>query len=166
MNVHSVSSRAEQKSSVSEPNNEARRSRSRLFLSIFWTFALTAVAIPLFSQRVVVDPFNSYHRVYAIVPVVGSGSSADPVHPLYAPSALEVNPTTGILAFTSELSDDGKFALIELVALHRTAFTKLLADKSIVAFEKGSVAPAAIEAAFVKYKPSFHFSQFNEVPVR
>ena len=124
------------------------------------------LGLPASSQRIVVDPYNSYHRVYAVVPMTGSGSSADPIRPLYAPSVADINPSTGIVGFTSELSDDGKYALIEIVARQRSAFAKLLGDKSIASFEKGTVPPSAIETAFVRYKPSFRFSQFDEVPAR
>ena len=112
------------------------------------------------------DPYNSYHRLYAIVPIVGTGSSADPSRPLYAPTVDEINAKSGILAFTSELGDDGKHALIEIVARNRSAFTKILADPSVAAFEKGSAGSGQIESAFSKYKASFHLSQFEEVPVR
>ena len=121
---------------------------------------------PVVYGKTTVDPYNTYHRVYAIVPMTGSGSSADPLHPLYAPGVLDINPSTGILAFTSMLSDDGKYALIEIVARQRLAFAKRQADPAVVSFEKGTVPPSTIEAAFAKHKPSFHFSQFNEVPVR
>jgi hypothetical protein len=63
---------------------------------------------------------NIYERVWAVVPIVGAGTQADPKRPLYAPlpGAAQTDSKTagqrkGIIAFSSVLSDDRKFALVE-----------------------------------------------------
>ncbi len=114
-----------------------------------------------------VSPVNTYFRVYAVVPMTGSGTPADPVRPLYAPTAGEIGRTSGILGFTSELSDDGKYALIEIVAHDRAAVAKMLADSSIQTFIKGAPAtPASVQSVFQQHKASFNFATFDELPVR
>lgn len=40
-----------------------------------------------------VDPTMTYHRVMAIVPLVGSGTAADPVRPMFTPAPQTAAPT-------------------------------------------------------------------------
>src|SRR5580704_1960750 len=75
-----------------------------------------------------VDPSTMYARIYAIVPMVGSGTWDDPKRPMFAPVAQQPSTQqpastqttaatrTGIIAFNHVESDDGNFALIEIVA--------------------------------------------------
>jgi len=79
-----------------------------------------------------------YERVLAVVPMVGSGTLADPIRPAYAPlptTSAITNPVLtaastpgvtplrqGIIAFSYVMSDDGKLALVEFVAVDRGAF--------------------------------------------
>jgi hypothetical protein len=104
-----------------------------------------------------------YERVMAIVPVIGTGTAADPKRPLYAPAPHTASPTsrTGILGFTYVLSDDGRFALVEFVARDRSAFATMLADSSVQAFLKGRDQQAAIIAAFSKLKKNFDIDHFG-----
>jgi hypothetical protein len=46
-----------------------------------------------------VDPRNTYHRVICVVPMIGSGTAADPKRPEYAPAPGSLSPN-GIIAFT------------------------------------------------------------------
>ena len=110
-----------------------------------------------------VDPRNMYERVLAIVPLVGAGTAADPKRPMYAPAASAMNPTsrTGILGFTYVLSDNGRLALVEYVARDRSAFSAILADKSVQAFVKGVNQRPEIEAAFKALKKDFDFDHFG-----
>ncbi len=135
----------------------------RLHLSVW----LAVPTVSSYAQRNKSDPFNTYYRIYAIVPMVGSGTESDPTHPLYAPGVDEVGgQANAVVGFTSDLSDDGRYALLEIVARSRSAFKQILADSSIEKFEKGQASSSTIESAFVKHKKSFHFSEFNEVAVR
>src|SRR5580704_5171967 len=96
--------------------------------------ALSVFAVTLAAQRNV-PPGNMYHRVWAVLPLVGSGAPGDPIRPMLVPPP----PTPGqqapteatqsqaapdqqaaiqrpdLLGFQMQLSDDGKFALVEFV---------------------------------------------------
>jgi hypothetical protein len=67
-----------------------------------------------------VDPKNTYARIICVVPIVGNGTNNDPKRPQYAPwpppTAAQARSRSTILAFSQQVSDDGKFALLELVA--------------------------------------------------
>jgi hypothetical protein len=153
-------------------------------------FAITFVVIlPIFGQKPSiyqppihhqVDPLNTYHRVIAIVPYVGSGKSGDPKRPKYAPTpsasatgavtsnaatsttaASAANPHTGIIAFTHVPSDDGTMAIVEFVSTDRASLMPILSDKSIQSFEKGVVAPAAILTVIQGFKKNFTLDHFG-----
>ena len=123
------------------------------------------VVAPLFGQERV-DPRNMHERVWAVVPLIGSGSAQDPLRPKYAP--LHPSPgtppsTDGIIGFTMLLSDDGKHALVQFVALDRSAFKELFEDKSpeVKFFEKGKAKREDVEKEFRKYKKDFDFEQMG-----
>jgi len=81
--------------------------------------------ISCFSQSRV--PHYSLHeRVLLVVPMVGAGTYSDPRRPLFAPAPGERRTPNGIHSFSYEVSDDGKFALVEFVALDRSAPAPLL----------------------------------------
>src|SRR5579883_3464192 len=104
-----------------------------------------------------VDPKNTYSRLICVVPMVGAGTAADPKRPEYAPWPLPPPGTqTGIIAYSQQLSDDGKLALVEFVARNRAAFQAILSDKSITVFEKGKSSKAIIESALKKYRKDFN----------
>jgi hypothetical protein len=60
-------------------------------------------------------------------------------------------------------SDDGKLALVEFVAVDRSAFVGLLADTNpqIKVFIKGQSKREDIETEFKKYKKDFNLDQFG-----
>jgi hypothetical protein len=97
-----------------------------------------------------VDSHVLHERVVAVVPLVGKGTLADPIRPMFAPSggvptaevlkaaaeakaeAPAVGPAeaekkrkTEILAYTWVPSDDKKFAIVEFVARDPEAFGEL-----------------------------------------
>jgi len=110
-----------------------------------------------------VDPRNTYRRVIACVPIVGTGSSQnDPHRPLYAPAPGSALPD-GIVAFTQVPTDDGKFAIVEFVAKSRKALQTILADATITTFEKGTVSASAIETALRARKADFDIVKFEVV---
>lgn len=113
-----------------------------------------------------VDARNSYERVLAVVPLIGSGTHDDPIRPMFAPApnAIDTVGRTGIIAYTYVLSDDGKFALTEFVLRDRRQFQPLLSAAStanIKTFIKGVNTRADIEAAFKQYKKDFDSSKFG-----
>ena len=132
------------------------------FLAVFVGIV---VSIPAYSQRKVA-PENLYHRVWAVVPVVGSGTMADPKRPLYAPSpasTAQMAARTGIVSFTSVLSDDGKFALVEFAAVDPAALDFIRNDTraDVTKFEKGKVSEATVVQEFRKYKKGFDLRRFG-----
>jgi hypothetical protein len=94
-----------------------------LFLACF-------ACVSLFAQQPV-DPGLTYHRVWAVTPLVGSGTPADPRRPLLVP-AKPASPSdrSGLLAYSMQLSDDGNFALVEFVFASRAAFQTVLAQQA------------------------------------
>ena len=144
-----------------------------LFLLFLFGFLFFASALP---AQQAVDPRNRYERLICIVPMIGSGTYEDPRRPAYAPTSSQLDqadPGKGILAYTFQASDDGQFALVELVAMDRGAFATILADakgeltddsspiplqlrSEFKVFPKGQVARTVIERAFQKFKPGFN----------
>ena len=118
-----------------------------------------------------VDARNTYERILVILPIVGSGSAADPARPSIitppqngSPAVLSIAPAgaqNAILGYAWTPSDDGKFALTEIVMRDRSAFRAILALPGITAFVKGVSKRADIEAAFKKYKKNFDATKFG-----
>jgi hypothetical protein len=120
-----------------------------------------ALAFVVCAQRRV-DPRNTYHRVICVVPLVGTGTAADPKRPQYAPWPASQN-SKGIIAFYFEPTDDGKSAVAEFVAQDGAALLPLLNDKSIQAFEKGTAPQATVEAAIQQVRKDFSLEAFGMV---
>ena len=109
-----------------------------------------------------VDARNTYNRVICVVPLVGSGTAADPKRPEYAPWPASQDPN-GIIAFYFVPSDDGKSAVTEFVARNRTALLPILNDKSVTSFEKGRAAKSSIESAMQQYRKDFSLDKYGMV---
>ena len=122
------------------------------------TLALTLVVC---AQRRV-DPRNAFNRVIAVVPLIGSGTAADPKRPEYAPWPVNQDPN-GIIGFIYEPTDNGKSAVVEFVAQNRAAFAAILADKTIQVFQKGSASKASIESAIKQVRGDFTLDSFGMV---
>ena len=135
---------------------------------------LLAIATCLRAQHKV-DSRQLYERLYCVVPMVGTGTWADPKRPLYAPAPAQMNPAsrTGIIGFTHVLSDNGQFALVEFVARDAKAFDNILADinaninlnMNVKSFRKGQDKREDIEAEFRKHKKDFSFEHFGVVGI-
>ena len=119
------------------------------------------LALVVCAQRRV-DPRNTYHRVIAVVPIVGTGTAGDPKRPQYAPNPTSAS-SNGIIGFTQVATDDGKFAIVEFVARERKALLPIIADTSITSFEKGTQTQDVIEAALRKFKKDFDLISFEVV---
>ena len=130
--------------------------------AVFVYLFLSTAAWP---QHRKVDPRNTYNRIIVLVPLVGSGTAADPKRPMYAP-AVRNSPTApqpAIIAYSFQVSDDGKYALTEFVARNRSAFAGILADKQIQVFSKGNDKKDDIEKELKKYKKDFDLEKFGLV---
>lgn len=116
------------------------------------------------AQQTRVDPGNTYHRIICIVPLVGSGTATDPLRPQYAPWPPSASSApTAIISFSHQVSDDGRFALVEFVARDRAAFEHILKDKSVKVFEKGKDKKDDIEKELKKLKQSFNLDKIGAV---
>ncbi|SPF43812.1 conserved exported hypothetical protein [Candidatus Sulfopaludibacter sp. SbA4] len=99
-----------------------------------------------------VDSQNLYQRIICVVPMVGSGTPSDPKRPQYAPWPPS-RSRAGIIAFSHQVSDDGQHALVEFIALDRSAFQAIFNDKSIKVFEKGKDNIGDVVNELKKYIP-------------
>jgi hypothetical protein len=119
--------------------------------------AVLGITLPALAQHRV-DPKNRGERIIAVVPMIGSGRLNDPKRPLFAPLPSEMRKPGGIQEFSYELTDDGKHAIVELVANDREALATLLRDTRIVkAFEKGKHRRDEIERELRPFKSRFNF---------
>jgi len=123
---------------------------------------LVIASVPAFAQPRV-QWMNRYERVLVIVPMIGSGTAVDPIRPKHLPvlSAEASLSSTPFLGFSVQVSDDGKYALVELVAHDKSAFQDILGDASIKAFLKGRDGRDVAEAEFKKYKKNFSIANFG-----
>ena len=132
---------------------------------------LVAVGSAFAQHRV--DPSSMYARIYAIVPMVGSGTWDDPKRPMFAPIAQQVTPgiRTGVIAFNSVTSDDGNFALIEIVAATRPQLAlitsqmnaQLAAVTGFQLFDRSTTSVATVQTAFQALKQNFDITKFRVV---
>jgi hypothetical protein len=81
----------------------------------------------------------AYHRVWAVTPLVGSGKAGDPVRPMFVaapPAAAAGGGLTApavrpnLLGYQMQMSDDGKFALVEYVFQSPPAFQAVLQQEA------------------------------------
>jgi hypothetical protein len=114
-----------------------------------------------------------YARIYAIVPTVGSGTWDDPMRPMFAPPPQQMAPgsRTGIIAFNQVTSDDGNFALIEIVAANQPQLalitaqmnSQLSAAPGFQVFNRSTTSVATVQSAFQLLKQNFDITQFGVV---
>jgi hypothetical protein len=135
----------------------------RPFGNTFLLLWLCLLAASSFAQHAV-DPANRYYRVVALVHIQGSGSQKDPIRPEYVPMAADAT-RQGIIAWSYQLTDDKKMAIIHMVAVNHHVFDAILADKrpEIKVFEVGKTPKQAIEIALGAAKAGFDLSKFQVV---
>jgi hypothetical protein len=125
--------------------------------------AATALTRPKPGHIKRVDPTDTYFRIICVVPLVGTGKRLDPVRPDYVPVHQPGNAYhTGIISWTQVPSDDGKHAIVEMVAIDRSAFQAILADKrpDVLVFQHGKNTQAQMEAGIQQYKKGFSLATF------
>ena len=131
---------------------------------------LLAAVCSAFAQHRV-DPGQMYARIYAIVPMVGSGTWDDPRRPMFAPIPQQTTPgtRTGIIAFNHVESDDGNSALIEIVAANRPQLALIVAQiraaatPSVQVFDRSTTPQATVQGAFQLLKKNFDITKFRVV---
>lgn len=98
--------------------------------------------VPLIAQQRV-SPGLNYHRVYAITPLLGSGTPTDPKRPLFVSPQAPLD-RAGVLGYQMQISDDGRLALVEFVFRDPAAFQNVLA---IEAAARGIAVTPALQVA-------------------
>ncbi|MBM3749375.1 MAG: hypothetical protein FJW34_26745 [Acidobacteria bacterium] len=124
--------------------------------------ALGVAAVPLAAQPRV-DMRNTHERLICVVPIVGKGTPDDPRRPLFAPLPGKSPAADGIIAYSFQASDDGRFALVEFVARDRAGFKDILEDRrpEVKVFVKGVARRQDIEAEFRKHKKDFDLDRLG-----
>lgn len=137
--------------------------------------AILELVGPLSGQQPV--PLDQrYERIYCVVPIVGKGTWEDPKRPMFAPSRLERaaqrlaergttepgKPLARILGYRYQVSDDGRFALVEFRANHALAFDEIMAHRSpdVKIFRIGAAKRQEIEGEFRRHKRDFDWDSF------
>ena len=110
-----------------------------------------------------VDPAHRYFRVIALVPLTGTGTRSDPIRPQYVPNVGDGPSRDGIIAWASQLTDDGHKAIIHIAAANHHAFDAILADRNVTAFEIGKADPAAIVTALQQFRQNFTLDSLQVV---
>ncbi len=134
------------------------RARATLFVCLC---AFISTAYPQNSVTRV-DPMNMYERVLAVIPITGQGTSTDPKRPLLTPITAQIVPGShsGILAFHYIESDDGHFALVEIVAKDRASLQPFLGEPTAKCFLKGRDKLEDAVKEFQKHSSSFDINKF------
>jgi hypothetical protein len=122
----------------------------------------------LFAQNRV-SPEMMYHRVWAVVPLIGSGKPDDPKRPMFVPAPAEQaakarkGDRSGIIGYSMQLSDDGNFALVEFVGATPADLKFIVNSQApgVKAFERGTAKKEDIEAEFKKHKAAFALSSLT-----
>jgi hypothetical protein len=124
----------------------------------------TISVVNAFGQHAV-DPTQLYHRLICIVHLTGSGKKDDPQRPEYVPGPMDTVDRSGIVAWSSTPTDDGKMVIIQVVAVDRNAFAAILADKrpDVKVFEIGVDSQDKIEKEIQKHKSGFTLDSLKVV---
>jgi len=124
--------------------------------------ALLLLTTSVFAQNRVPPEFV-YHRVWAIVPLIGTGKPGDPIRPMFTPppdapgAKVQVRDHSGLIGYSMQLSDDRKSALVEFVGA-TPADLKFIVNSNVPGvkvFERGTATKAQVETEFKKYKQNF-----------
>ncbi len=127
--------------------------------------ALGLFPVLSFGQHAAADPGHRYFRVIALVHLTGSGKKGDPILPEYVPAPGQAISRDGIVSWSAQLTDDGKMAIVHLVAVNHSAFNAVFADArpEVKVFEIGKVTQAAILAALAPVKASLSLNSLNSL---
>ena len=108
-----------------------------------------------------------YHRVWAVVPMIGSGSAADPRRPMFVPAPGQAaSGHSGVIGYQMLLSDDKKSALVEFVGASPKELRHIAGSTApgVKAFERGKASQALIQAEFRRFRADFSVNMFNVRP--
>ena len=129
----------------------------RAFLLFLAACLLFLFCVSGYAQRVSV--WNSHTRVYAVVPVDGKGTKADPFRPKYLPNPglrpkLQAASGVKILGWSGVLSADRTKYFVQVVVDKRSDLALMLSDASIRWWDAAVTAPAVVEAELKKLQPA------------
>jgi len=134
----------------------------KALLKIIETTFILLLASPTFSlSQPKVDPGHLYERWICVVPMTGTGTYDDPRRPgLPLPVSHDEEGAPNhldLLSFTYQLSDDGRFALVELAARNRETLLNILPfiHPGTRIFEKGKHQRADLIRELRKFKKDF-----------
>lgn len=139
------------------------KSNARPFAGLVFLVTITA---GWSAQPRVVPTHTRHRRVIALVHLTGSGKHGDPLRPEFAPLATgksRDDVRTGIVAWTFQLTDDKKMAIVHFAAENPAALQALRNDRrpEIRVFEIGKDRPDRIEAEMRKYKKDFRLNDIE-----
>jgi hypothetical protein len=133
-------------------------------VSVVCSLLLAVCAGSVFGQHAV-DPSQRYHRLICLVHFTGSGHKGDSMRPEYVPAPTDAPSRAGIIAWSMLPTDDGKMAIIHVVAVDRHAFDAIFADKrpEVKVFEVGVDSRKAIETFMQAHKAGFTLDSLRVV---
>jgi hypothetical protein len=131
---------------------------------IVTAFAVFLSAFSLYGQHAV-DPTQGFHRLICLVHMTGSGSVSDPKRPEYVPGPADQPSRDGIIAWSFQPTDDGKMAIVHIVAAKREALAAIHGDKrpEIRVFQIGKDSRESIEKEMRKFKKDFDLDTLKVV---
>ena len=144
------------------------------------TLSLLSSAPAHGQMRYTSAPSDPHHHIFAVVPLIGAGTVADPKRPMFTAAqgvkpALPASPIlaattqrTGIIGYHAQITDDGKSAIVEFIAVLPGDFKEILAtaDSRVQVFQKGVHGKDVMEAAFKAQKKDFSFDKFITLGVK
>lgn len=106
-----------------------------------------------------------YVRLVCLVHLQGSGKLGDAVRPEYTPATDGTASRNDVLAWSAQLTDDGKMAIVQLVAANPLAFSAIRTDQrpEVRVFEIGKNSRAEIETEMRKHRKDFSLDSIQVV---
>jgi hypothetical protein len=110
-----------------------------------------------------VDASQRYHRLVVLAPLTGTGRRGDPIRPDIIPGPVAAGARqgagdrSGIIAWSFQLTDDKKAAIVQLVAVDPKAFAGIVGDKrpEVRVFDTKGHGKDEIESEMKKYKKDY-----------
>jgi hypothetical protein len=112
-----------------------------------------------------VDPHFTHFRAICIFPVnPHSKHAANAFLPDYLPAPDDPDQK-GILAYSQEISDNGKWAIAEIVVVDRKSLQEVLEDvrPGVWVVEKGRLSKDEIHGKLKQFKKNFDIENFGAV---
>lgn len=116
---------------------------------------LLSLVFPLAAWAQRVSPYDSHVRIWAILPVDGKGTAADPFRPKHLKNPkVKGGQGVKILGWAGVLSVDRKYYFAEITGDRRSDLAPMLNDSSVRWWDKAVTPPAQVEAELKKLQPA------------